>query len=78
MMPHSIGISDPFYRSDDNEIILLFYNFTGHSVKIKKGDKIAQDILIKFEKIELTEVNKLNKSNRKKWNVKIKKYAKKN
>ena len=78
LMPHSFGVVDPFYRGDDNEIILLFYNFTGHSVKIKKGDKIAQGILIKFEKVEFIEVNKLNKSSRKKWDVKTKKYAKRN
>ena len=78
LMPHSIGISDPFYRGDDNEIMLIFCNFTNKPATVKQGDKIAQGILIKFEKAEFKEVNKLNKSIRKKWDIKIKKYAKRN
>ncbi len=66
-MPHSIGIIDPFYRGDDNEIMLIFHNFGKEIAKIKKGDEIAQGILVKFEKVEFNEVNKLGDSNIKTW-----------
>jgi len=70
MMPHSIGLIDPFYRGDNDEIILQFYNFTKKAVKIKKGDKIAQGVLIKYEKVEFEEVDKLNKNGKGKWRKK--------
>jgi dUTP pyrophosphatase len=60
MMPHSIGLIDPFYHGDNDEIILQFYNFTKKQVKIKKGDKIAQGVLIKYEKVEFEEVSNLD------------------
>jgi dUTP pyrophosphatase len=73
MMPHSIGIVDPFYRGDDEEIVLLFYNFTKKKVTIKKGDRIAQGILLKNEKVIFQEVAKLKKSKIGKWKEKMKK-----
>ncbi len=66
-MPHSVGIIDPFYRGDDNEIMLIFHNFGNKKSIIKKGDKIAQGILVKYEKISFSETDKLGKSKVNKW-----------
>jgi len=44
-MPHSIGIIDPFYKGDDNEIMLIFHNFGNKTTTIKQWDMIAQGIL---------------------------------
>jgi len=66
-MPHSIGVTDPFYCGDDNENMLIFRNFTDKTVAIKKGEKLAQGIIVKFERVEFEEVNKLNKSKRPVW-----------
>ena len=67
MMPHSIGLIDPFYNGDENEIILIFYNFSDKPVTVKKGDKIAQGLLVKYEQANFVEVDKLNKAKRKLW-----------
>jgi dUTP pyrophosphatase len=67
MMPHSLGVIDPFYDGDNNEIILLFYNFTNKTVKIKRGDKIAQGIVVKYERVEFDESKKLHPSTINKW-----------
>jgi dUTP pyrophosphatase len=67
MMPHSIGVVDPFYDGEDNEIVLLFYNFTNKTVRIKRGDKIAQGILIKYEQVQFDESRKLGPSHIEKW-----------
>lgn len=67
MMPHSIGLIDPFYHSDNDEIILQFFNFTRKPAKIKKGDKIAQGVLTKYEKVEFEEIDKLSGKGRGKW-----------
>lgn len=69
-MPNSIGVIDPFYCGDDNENMLLFRNITDKTVYIKKGEKLAQGILVKFEKVEFVEVDKLNKSKRQTWKMK--------
>ncbi|NQU83512.1 MAG: dUTP diphosphatase [Parcubacteria group bacterium] len=66
-MPHSLGIIDPFYRGDDNEIMLIFHNFGKKESIIRKGDKIAQGILVKYEKVLFNEVDKLGESIVKKW-----------
>jgi len=66
-MPHSVGVIDPFWNGDENEILLLLYNFTDKPVTLKKGDRIAQGIIVKYEKAEFEEVNSLGKSNRKKY-----------
>lgn len=67
LMPHSIGIVDPFYNGNDNEIVFLVYNFTNKPTRLNKGDKIAQGILIRYEKAEFQEVSKLGKSKRPRW-----------
>ena len=64
VMPHSVGVLDPFYCGDDNEAKLIFQNITNKTVSIKKGDKLAQGILIKYELVVFKEVEKLKKSKR--------------
>jgi dUTP pyrophosphatase len=66
-MPHSIGVIDPFWNGDENEILLLLYNFTDKPVTLKKGDRIAQGIIVKYEKADFVEVSSLGRSNRKKY-----------
>ena len=70
VMPHSVGIIDPFYKGDDNEIMLVFQNITNHKVKVKKGDKLAQGIILKYEKARFIEVDSLPKSSRPRWTAK--------
>ena len=67
MMPHSVGVLDPYYSGDQNEIVLLLQNFTEKVVRVKKGDVLAQGILVKYEKVEFDETKKLKSSKRGKW-----------
>lgn len=64
LLANSVGVVDPFYNGDDNEIMLLFYNFTQETVSIKKWDKLVQAILIKTEQIEREEQEFFQKSSR--------------
>jgi dUTP pyrophosphatase len=61
-MPHSIGVLDPFYSGEDNEVVLLFQNFSNKTATVKRGSKIAQGVLIKTEHAQLQEVSKLGRS----------------
>lgn len=68
VMPHSVGVIDPFYKGDDNEIMLIFYNFTQKIAIVKKGERIAQGLLLKYEKAEFKEVVRLKQeSMKKRW-----------
>ena len=69
MMPHSIGVVDPFYSGQDNEIVTLLYNFTSKPVKVKRGDQIVQGLVIKHEFTEFDESKKLKPSRTKQWKV---------
>lgn len=61
---HGIGIGDWDYRGDNDEYFLPAYNFTPSPVTIEKGIRIAQLLIMKYEKIVLKEVKRLNHINR--------------
>ena len=67
MMPHSIGVVDPYYSGPENEIVTLLYNFTNKVVKVKRGDQIVQGLLIKHEFVSFDESKKLKTTKRKMW-----------
>lgn len=76
VMPHSAGVLDPFYSGEDNEIVLLFHSIRKSAVKVKKGDVLAQGLLVKCERVEFDETKKLKKSTRQKWKVNRKRPSK--
>jgi dUTP pyrophosphatase len=59
MMANSIGIVDPFYNGDKDEILVQLLNFTDQPVEIKKGELLTQALLMKHESIEWEEVDTL-------------------
>ncbi len=58
MFPHSIGLIDRDYCGGEDEIMIQVLNFSEKTVKIKKGDRIAQGLFIKTEKIEFEDTDK--------------------
>ncbi|MFA5828780.1 MAG: dUTP diphosphatase [Candidatus Shapirobacteria bacterium] len=68
IMPvHGIGIGDWDFRGDNNEYLFPALNFTDKEVTIEKGTRIAQMMISKVEKVEITEVNKLEDKDRGKF-----------
>ena len=55
------GVIDPNYRG---EIKVLVGNFSEEPLEIKKGQKIAQMLFLKFETPEFEEVEELSESER--------------
>lgn len=50
-LPNSVGIIDSDYygnESNDGHIFVALYNFSGSSITIKKGERIAQGIFEKY------------------------------
>lgn len=64
MFPHSIGIVDQDYCGEQDEVLIQVYNFTDKTVKINKGDRIAQGKFIKVEKVTWEEVDKMDQPTR--------------
>jgi len=60
------GIIDPDYRGDNDEVGVILYN-TGskHDIyNVKKGDKVAQLVLVPSPRFEIIEVEKLDDGDR--------------
>lgn len=57
ILANGIGIIDPFYSGNQDEMKILLLNITNKPVEIKKGELLVQGILIKNESIEWSEVD---------------------
>jgi len=64
MKPNGIGIIDPDFCGDDDEIRASYYNFTDKPVLIEKGERIAQAVFVPIAKFEWEEVEKMENKNR--------------
>jgi dUTP pyrophosphatase len=59
MLANGIGIVDPFYSGDKDEIKLQLFNITDKPVAVKKGEALAQGVIVKREAIEWIEVDSM-------------------
>jgi dUTP pyrophosphatase len=59
MAINGIGIIDPDYSGDEDEVKGALYNFTDKEVVIEKGDRIMQGVFIKAEHWEWDEVESM-------------------
>ena len=46
MVANGVGVVDPDYAGPDDQVLIEVVNFTRHEVVVKRGDRIAQGILI--------------------------------
>ena len=68
LMPvHGIAIGDADFRGDNDEYHFPVYNFTSETVTIEKGQRIAQMLLVPYDKIELEVVQHLGNEDRGKF-----------
>lgn len=61
---NGVGIFDLDFCGDNDEYHFIAYNFTDKQVKIEKGTRLCQLLLIKCENFDFQEVNKMNNSDR--------------
>lgn len=57
MLANGVGIVDPFYSGDSDELKIQLLNFTDNPVEVKKGDTLAQGIIVRREIVEWQEVD---------------------
>jgi dUTP pyrophosphatase len=58
------GIFDRDFCGDNDEYNFIAYNFTDSQVKIEKGTRVCQLLLIKCENFEIDEVEEMNNADR--------------
>ena len=61
---NGIGVIDQDYCGPGDEISLSLKNFTGSPVEIKRGERLAQGMIIPVEKAEWVENDPITKKNR--------------
>lgn len=64
MAANGIGIIDSDYSGNNDEVLFAAYNFTDKEVKVEKGTRVAQYMLVNFSKMEIEEVESLDSPDR--------------
>lgn len=62
--PHGLGIIDHDYCGNEDEIKIQVYNFTDDPVIVERGEKIAQGVFIRVDKLNWEEVEDMQKDSR--------------
>ncbi len=64
MLANGIGIIDPDFSGDDDEIQAAYYNFTDRLVTVEKGERIAQGMFVATEGFAWEETDSMNNKTR--------------
>lgn len=64
ILANGIGIIDQDYCGSEDEIKLELLNITDKEVEVKKGERLAQAMLVKIEKAEMEEISENNNKSR--------------
>ena len=56
MQPHGLGVIDQDYCGPKDELKIQVHNFTHQTVKVERGEKIAQGLFVKCAQAEFTEI----------------------
>ena len=63
-LANGIGIVDPDYSGDEDELKAAYFNFTDKPVIVERGERIAQGTFVKIEKADWQEVDVLGNKTR--------------
>lgn len=64
LIPNGVGIIDQDYSGNEDELKLQALNFTKKTVKVERGERIAQAVFVKIEKPEFVEVKSMTSKSR--------------
>lgn len=57
MLANGVGILDPFYSGDSDELKIQLLNFTDKPVEVHKGEALVQGVIVRREPVEWEEVD---------------------
>lgn len=64
LTPHGFGVIDHDYCGPADEVLIQVYNFSDDEQTIERGEKIAQGIFVKIEKVQWEEKDIIKKTSR--------------
>ena len=64
ILANGIGLIDSDYRGPNDEIKISLYNFTEKEIVIKRGDRIANAFLVKYERYSWNEIEEIENDDR--------------
>ncbi|MCG8917118.1 hypothetical protein L6E12_15110 [Actinokineospora sp. PR83] len=59
ILANGIGIVDPFFCGDQDEIVMQLLNITSRPVTVKRGERLAQGMFIRAESFRWNEVSSM-------------------
>ncbi len=62
--PHGAGIVDQDYCGPEDEIMAQFYNNSNQDIVVKRGERVAQGLILPVERIEWEEIDEVEKPSR--------------
>lgn len=60
VLANGIGVIDPFYSGNTDEVVVEFFNITDSTVSVTRGEKLAQAMLVKCEAVQWEEVDEMS------------------
>jgi dUTP pyrophosphatase len=64
MVANGVGVIDSDYSGPNDEIMIQLLNFTGVSVQVAKGDRLAQGIVLPAPRVSWDEVSDIRAATR--------------
>ena len=64
MVANGVGIIDPDYCGPADEIMIQVLNFTGADVQIRRGDRLAQGIVLPAPRVQWQDVDEISQTTR--------------
>lgn len=58
IFPHSVGLIDGDYCGENDEIMIQVFNFSDEPILVERGEKIAQGLFVKTERVDFQVVEK--------------------
>src|SRR5687768_851352 len=59
LVANGVGVVDPDYSGPDDEIMIQLLNFTAAAVLVKRGDRLAQGIILPAPRVSWQEVSEI-------------------
>lgn len=62
--PHGFGVIDQDYCGPEDEIKIQVYNFSGETVMVERGERLAQGLFVRVDTLAFEEVSQMEAPSR--------------
>jgi dUTP pyrophosphatase len=64
MVANGVGVVDPDYSGPNDEVMIQVLNFTDTAVAVKRGDRLAQGIILPAPRVSWSEASSIREATR--------------